>query len=152
MSKWQNWQPRQQKRETSKPSKLGSEGFDGSSYADIPKIRTSPSVEGDSLEELVDILDNNRNNSHLYKTIKTSEDHIFGMRGEGVPSKPSKPPSEDDGEPSPFQLLFFDQLEALTARRRGVLLEQGRRAGIPREAAEAFWRTKRKSAQTPEAA
>lgn len=151
MSKWQNWQPRQQKREASKPSKLGSEGFEGNSYADMPKIRTSQSVDGDSLEELVAILDNNRNNSHLYKTIKTSEDHIFGMRGEGVPSKPSKPPSEDDGEPSTFQLLFFDQLEALTGRRRGVLIEQARQAGIPREAAESFWRTKRKSVRNREA-
>ncbi len=49
---------------------------------------------------------------------------------------------------SAFQLLFFEQLEALPARRRSVLMEQARKAGIPREAAEAFWHTVRK----PEAA
>lgn len=64
----------------------------------------------------------------------------------------NSPISDLDNEPSTFELLFFDQLESLTGRRRSVLLEQARKAGIPREAAEVFWRTRRKSVRNREAA
>lgn len=57
-----------------------------------------------------------------------------------------------DKDVSHFERLFFPQLEALTARRHWILIEQARQAGIPREAAESFWRTKRKSVRTREAA
>jgi hypothetical protein len=58
----------------------------------------------------------------------------------------------DEQAVSVFQSLFFEQLDALTGRRRSGLFEQARKAGIPREAAEAFWRTRRKSARNREAA
>ncbi len=58
------------------------------------------------------------------------------------------PPIEPstDSEVTTFQRLFFAQLEKLPGRRHAALLKQARRLGIPRECAEAYWRTVRKPA------
>lgn len=53
-------------------------------------------------------------------------------------------PQADEPRPTTFKLSFFSQLALIRAANRSDLLESGRRQGIPRECAEAFWRSKQR--------
>src|ERR1700693_1655289 len=79
----------------------------------------------------------------VYFPARENNQFYMADKGKLTPQTPITPTSmTEQSEPSPFQLLFFDQLARLTGRRHAAFLEQARKAGIPRECAEAYWRTR----------